>query len=107
LNLSRAIEEGGTLISPLIPWNAGGAFVITALGLGISDGNFENLLYIPLAFACWMSPVIGIAYSWLGWFSPKASQAEKQRWAEDGEGIIVPDQQKDEDLAVSRSTVAD
>ncbi|MEY8252606.1 MAG: Na+/H+ antiporter NhaC, partial [Colwellia sp.] len=35
LNLSRAVEEGGTLISPLIPWNAGGAFVITALGLGI------------------------------------------------------------------------
>lgn len=26
LNLSRAIEEGGTLLSPLIPWNAGGAF---------------------------------------------------------------------------------
>lgn len=23
LNLSRAIEEGGTLMSPLIPWNVG------------------------------------------------------------------------------------
>ena len=56
LNLSRAIEEGGTLISPLIPWNAGGAVIITALGLGIADGNIENLLYIPLAFACWISP---------------------------------------------------
>lgn len=44
LNLSRAIEEGGTLVSPLIPWNAGGAFVISALALGIADGNFENLL---------------------------------------------------------------
>ena len=44
LNLSRAIEEGGTLISPLVPWNAGGAIVITALGLGVADGNFDNLL---------------------------------------------------------------
>jgi len=76
LNLSRAIEEGGTLISPLIPWNAGGAFVITALGLGISDGNIENLLYIPLAFACWLSPVIGLLYAATGWFSPKLTESE-------------------------------
>lgn len=72
LNLARATEEGGTLISPLIPWNAGGAFVITALGLGLSEGNFENLLYIPLSFACWLSPLIGIFYAWTGLFSPKA-----------------------------------
>jgi NhaC family Na+:H+ antiporter len=88
LNLSRAIEEGGTLVSPLVPWNAGGAFVITALGLGIGEGNLENLLYIPLAFACWLSPVIGVIYAYLGWFSPKASAEEKQRWAEDGEAVI-------------------
>lgn len=72
LNLSRAIEEGGTLVSPLVPWNAGGAFVIAALGMGIGEGNIENLLYIPLAIACWLSPVIGIIYAQLGWFSPKA-----------------------------------
>jgi NhaC family Na+:H+ antiporter len=76
LNLSRAVEEGGTLISPLIPWNAGGAVVITALGLGIAEGQTENLLYIPLAFACWLSPLIGIIYAHLGWFSPKLSAEE-------------------------------
>lgn len=91
LNLSRALEEGGTLVSPLIPWNAGGAIVITALGLGVSDGNFENLLYIPLSFACWMSPVIGIVYAYLGWFSPKASAAEQQRWRDLGEDIQIID----------------
>lgn len=91
LNLSRALEEGGTLVSPLIPWNAGGAIVITALGLGVSGGNFENLLYIPLAFACWMSPVIGIVYAYLGWFSPKASAAEQQRWRDLNEEIQIID----------------
>ena len=57
-----------------------------------SHGNFENLLYIPLSFACWMSPVIGIVYAYLGWFSPKASAAEKQRWHDMNEAIqiIVP-----------------
>lgn len=79
LNLSRATEEGGTLISPLIPWNAGGAVVITALGLGIAEGNTINLLYIPLAFACWMSPLIGMAYGYLGWFSPRLSAEEAAR----------------------------
>lgn len=87
LNLSRAIEEGGTLISPLIPWNAGGAFVITALALNIGDGSFENLLYIPLAFACWLSPVIGLFYAWTGLFSPKATDAEKEEWDRQGEQI--------------------
>ena len=87
LNLSRAIEEGGTLVSPLIPWNAGGAFVISALALGIGDGSFENLLYIPLAFACWMSPVIGIFYAMTGLFSPRASEAEIEAWSETGEPV--------------------
>jgi len=74
LNLSRAIEEGGTLISPLIPWNAGGAFVIGALGLTFGAGDFSNLLYAPLAFACWLSPVFGILYAQMGWFSKKAEE---------------------------------
>lgn len=91
LNLSRAVEEGGTLISPLIPWNAGGAVVITSLGLGVADGNLENLLYIPLAFACWMSPVLGIAYAYLGWFSPKATEQERTDWKAKGESVQVFD----------------
>jgi NhaC family Na+:H+ antiporter len=72
LNLSRAIEEGGTLVSPLIPWNAGGAFVIGTLGLTVTSSDYSVLLYIPLSFACWLSPVIGIIYAQTGWFSKKA-----------------------------------
>jgi len=87
LNLSRAIEEGGTLMSPLIPWNAGGAFVISTLGLGIVDGNLENLLYIPLAFACWTAPLIGIFYAFTGLFSPKATDKEKERWKSSNEAV--------------------
>lgn len=87
LNLSRACEEGGTLMSPLIPWNAGGAFVISALALGIGEGHLENLLYIPLSFACWTAPVIGILYAWTGLFSPRATEAEMRGWQESGETI--------------------
>ena len=87
LNLSRGVEEGGTLMSPLIPWNAGGAFVISALGLGISGDSLENLLYIPLAFACWTAPLIGIFYAYLGWFSPKATDEEREEWESSGSDI--------------------
>lgn len=73
LNLSRAIEEGGTLVSPLIPWNAGGAFVMGTLGLTVVSGDYSALLYAPLAFACWLSPVIGILYAQTGLFSLKRS----------------------------------
>lgn len=69
VELSRGIEESVTLISPLIPWNAGGAFVISALGL--ADGNIENLLYIPLAFDCWTAPLIEIFMLLLGYSCPK------------------------------------
>ena len=75
-HIGSATEEGGTIISPLIPWNAGGAFVISALALGISEGNLENLLYIPLSFACWLAPVFGIFYAWTGLFTPKADPAD-------------------------------
>ncbi|MFN4129489.1 MAG: Na+/H+ antiporter NhaC family protein, partial [Paracoccaceae bacterium] len=88
LNLSRAVEEGGTLTSPLIPWNAGGAFVISALGLGIMSGNLENLLYIPLAFACWTAPLIGIFYAVTGLFSPRATDAERATWEKSHEDIL-------------------
>ncbi|GHA22395.1 Na+/H+ antiporter NhaC [Oceanisphaera arctica] len=76
LNLSRAIEEGGTLVSPLIPWNAGGAFVIGALGLTVVDGDFSALLYAPLAFACWLSPMLGILYAQMGWFCKRVETGE-------------------------------
>jgi len=64
--LSRSIEDGGTLISPLIPWNVGGAFVASTLGV-------ETLAYAPFAFACWMSLFFGLAWAAFGWFIPPMS----------------------------------
>lgn len=81
LNLSRSIEEGGTLVNPLVPWNAGGAFVAGALGI-------QTLVYAPFAFACWLSPLIGLIYGYTGWFMPLASDDEKKQWAEDKTAVV-------------------
>ena len=80
-NLSRSVEDGGTLISPLIPWNVGGAFVAGTLGI-------ETLIYAPFAFACWLSPCFGLLWAATGWFVPKASEQDIKRWDEDEELIL-------------------
>ena len=61
--LSRTIEDWGTLVSPLIPWNNGGAFVTSTLGI-------STFIYAPFAVFCWLSPLIGLIYAALGWFTP-------------------------------------
>ena len=62
--LSRTIEDWGTIVSPLIPWNNGGVFVTTTLGL-------STFIYAPFALFCWLSPVVGLIFAALGWFVPK------------------------------------
>lgn len=80
-NLSRSVEDGGTLVSPLIPWNVGGAFVAGTLGI-------ETLLYAPFAFACWLSPCFGLLWAATGHFVPNASEQEQQQWKENNEIIL-------------------
>ncbi len=58
-NLSRALEDAGTLTSPLIPWNSCGAFMGATLGV-------NPLLYLPYAFMNLLNPVVSIFYGYTG-----------------------------------------
>ncbi len=58
-NLSRALEDSGTLTSPLIPWNSCGAFMGATLGI-------SPLLYLPYAFLNLFNPLISIFYGYTG-----------------------------------------
>lgn len=58
-NLSRCLEDAGTLSSPLIPWNTCGAFVMGTLMV-------NPLLYLPFAFLNLLNPVISIIYGFTG-----------------------------------------
>jgi len=58
-NLSRIVESSGTLTSPLIPWNTCGAFMYGVLGI-------NPFVYLPFAFFNWITPLISIAYGYLG-----------------------------------------
>jgi NhaC family Na+:H+ antiporter len=58
-NLSRALEDSGTLTSPLIPWNTCGAFMWATLGV-------YPLAYLPFAFLNLMNPVVSLFYGFTG-----------------------------------------
>jgi NhaC family Na+:H+ antiporter len=59
-NLSRALEDGGTLTSPLVPWNTCGAFMASTLGVATGA-------YLPYCLLNLINPVIGIVYGFTGW----------------------------------------
>jgi len=54
--LSRSLEGGGTITSPLIPWNTCGVFMFGVLGV-------SPLAYAPYAFFLFLVPIIGIIYA--------------------------------------------
>ncbi|MCY1569397.1 Na+/H+ antiporter NhaC [Staphylococcus pettenkoferi] len=58
-NLSRALEDGGTLTSVFVPWNTCGVFIATTLG--VSAGT-----YAPFAILNYIVPVISIIYGYTG-----------------------------------------
>ncbi len=58
-NLSRCLEDSGTLSSPLIPWNSCGAFMHATLGV-------NPLLYLPYAFLNLTNPIVSVFYGYTG-----------------------------------------
>ncbi len=58
-NLSRALEDSGTLTSPLVPWNTCGAFMSATLGVSAAA-------YLPFAFLNLLNPLISIFYGFTG-----------------------------------------
>ncbi|KXZ39275.1 Na+:H+ antiporter, NhaC family [Alkalithermobacter thermoalcaliphilus JW-YL-7 = DSM 7308] len=58
-NLSRTLEDAGTLTSSLIPWNTCGAYMWTTLGV-------HPFAYLPYAFLNILNPLIAIIYGYTG-----------------------------------------
>jgi len=67
-NLSRILENSGTMTSPLIPWNSCGAFMGATLGI-------NPLIYLPYAFLNLLVPFISIVYGYTGITMEKVSDS--------------------------------
>lgn len=57
--LSRSLEDAGTLLSVLIPWNTCGAYHTTVLGV-------PTLEYAPYAFLNYLNPIVAIIMTYMG-----------------------------------------
>lgn len=57
-SLSRALEDGGTLTSVLVPWNTCGAYMAATLGVA-------TLSYLPYCFFNLIMPVLAIALAYV------------------------------------------
>jgi len=55
--LSRSLEAGGTITSPLVPWNTCAVFMFGVLGV-------SPLVYAPYAFFLLLVPVISVIYAY-------------------------------------------
>jgi NhaC family Na+:H+ antiporter len=66
-NLSRCLEDAGTLSSPLIPYNSCGAFMAATLGI-------STLAYLPFAFFNLITPFISLVYGLTGFTIARAEK---------------------------------
>jgi NhaC family Na+:H+ antiporter len=56
VNLSRTLEDSGTVTSVLVPWNTCGAYNAGVL-------NVATPYYLPFAFFNWISPLMTLTYA--------------------------------------------
>lgn len=57
-NLSRTLEDAGTVTSPLVPWNTCGAYMSGTLGVA-------TFAYLPYCFFNFLCPVMAIIYGFM------------------------------------------
>jgi NhaC family Na+:H+ antiporter len=57
--LSRTVEDAGTVTSPLVPWNTCGAYMTGVLGV-------PTIEYLPYAFFNIVNPLIALVFGFIG-----------------------------------------
>ena len=69
-NLSRTLEDAGTVFVPLVPWSAAGAYMTATLGV-------ETLAYLPWAVLCYTGFIFAIIWGFTGFGIAKLKDEEK------------------------------
>jgi len=69
-NLSRTLEDAGTIIHPIVPWGVTGAFIMSTLNIGME--------YAPFVFISMINPIIAIIYGYTGIGLTPLQEEEKE-----------------------------
>jgi Na+:H+ antiporter, NhaC family len=81
-NLSRALEDGGTLTSVFIPWNTCGVFIFGTLGVHALD-------YGPYAIFNFIVPIISVIYALTGITITKLTPEEMLQMKKEEEATLT------------------
>ena len=70
-NLSRTLEDAGTVLVPLVPWSAAGAYMTATLGV-------ETLEYLPWAVLCYTGFIFAILWGYTGFGIAKLDDGKER-----------------------------
>ncbi len=80
-NLSRTIEDAGTVIEPLLPWTSAGVYMATTLGVSTLD-------LLPWAVQCYAAIFFALFFGFTGIGIAKTSPA-----AENATNMLATEQE--------------
>ena len=69
-NLSRTLEDSGTVVVPLIPWSSAGVFMTGTLGV-------STMSYAPWAIMCYLGFIVAIILGYTGIGIAKMEETEQ------------------------------
>lgn len=69
-NLGRTVEDSATIIEPILPWTAAGAYMAGTLGVATLD-------YLPWAILCWTGIIFATIWGFTGFGIAKLSPEEQ------------------------------
>lgn len=68
-NLSRTLEDSGTVVVPLVPWSMAGVYMATTLGVSVVS-------YAPWAILCYTGFIFAIIYGFTGFGIAKTQDSQ-------------------------------
>jgi len=80
-NVSRILENSGTMMTALVPWGAAGVYITAML-------DVPTLEYAPVAFVCWIPLFFDALWGFSKKFLPEANDEEKEEWIQEGRLIV-------------------
>ncbi|WP_339320821.1 Na+/H+ antiporter NhaC [Paenibacillus sp. FSL W8-0194] len=86
-NLGRTIEDSATIIEPILPWTAAGAYMAGTLGVA-------TLSYLPWAMLCWTGIIFATIWGFTGFGIAKLSPEQQKEMMKEYEEKDAAEAQK-------------
>ena len=71
-NLGRTLEDSATIVEPILPWTAAGAYMAATLGVATIE-------YLPWATFCWTGLIFAAIWGYTGFGIAKLTPEEQEK----------------------------